>query len=39
MKNKIYDLLSKVFKKNRKYFKDFFGKVWEIICKPEMLSL
>lgn len=39
MKNKIYDLLSKVFKKNRKYFKDFFGKVWEIVCKPEMMVL
>ncbi len=39
MINKILDLLSKVFNKNRKYFKDFFSKVWEIIFKPEMMVL
>ena len=39
MINKILDLLSKIFKKNRKYFKDFFSKVWEIMFKPEMSFL
>ncbi|MBQ3021529.1 MAG: YihY/virulence factor BrkB family protein [Bacilli bacterium] len=39
MKNKIFELLSKIFRKNKKYFKDFFGKVWEIIKKPEMMVL
>lgn len=39
MINKILDLLSKMFNKNRKYFKDFFGKVFEIIMKPEMMVL
>ena len=39
MINKILDLLSKIFNKNRKYFKDFFSKVWEILFKPEMCFL
>ena len=39
MKNKIIDILSKIFKKNKKYFKDFFKKVWEILYKPETLIL
>ena len=39
MINKILDLLSKIFNKNRKYFKDFFSKVWEIMFKPEMCFL
>lgn len=39
MKNKILVFLSKVFKKNKKYFKDFFGKVWEIMFRPEILVL
>lgn len=39
MKNKIIDLLSKVFKKNKKYIKDFFSKVWEILFKPETMIL
>ena len=39
MINKIVNLLSKVFKKPKKYFKDFFGKVWEILYKPETLIL
>lgn len=39
MINKILDLLSKMFNKNRKYFKDFFSKVFEIIMKPEMMVL
>lgn len=39
MINKIVNLLSKVFKKPKKYFKDFFGKVWEILFKPETLIL
>lgn len=39
MKNKIINLLSKIFKKNKKYFKDFFAKVWEILFKPETLIL
>ena len=39
MINKILDLLSKMFNKNRKYFKDFFSNVFEIIMKPEMMVL
>lgn len=39
MRNKILNLLSKIFKKNKKYFKDFFSKVWEILFKPETLIL
>lgn len=39
MKNKIINLLSRIFKKNKKYFKDFFSKVWEILFKPETLIL
>ena len=39
MKNKIIDLLSKVFNKNKKYIKDFFSKVFEIIKRPEMKIL
>ena len=39
MINKIIDLLSKIFKKNKKYFRDFFGKVWEILFKPETMIL
>ncbi len=39
MINKIVDILSKIFKKNRKYIRDFFKKVWEIIFKPETLIL
>ena len=39
MINKIIDLLSKIFKKNKKYFKDFFSKVWEILFKPETMIL
>lgn len=39
MKNKIIDILVKISKKNKKYFKDFFKKVWEIIFKPETLIL
>lgn len=39
MKNKILDLLSKIFKKNRNYLKMFFSKVWEIMFKPEILFL
>ena len=39
MINKLIDLLSKIFKKNKKYFKDFFSKVWEILFKPETMIL
>lgn len=39
MINRIVNLLSKIFKKPKKYFKDFFGKVWEILFKPETLIL
>ena len=39
MKNKIIDILSKIFKKNKKYFIEFFKKVWEVIFKPETLIL
>lgn len=39
MINKILDLLSKIFNRNRKYFKDFFSKVWEILFKPETMIL
>lgn len=39
MNNKIIDILSKVFKKNKKYLKGFFKKVWEILFKPEILIL
>ena len=39
MINKIIDLLSKIFKKNKEYIKDFFSKVWEILFKPEILIL
>lgn len=39
MINKIVDILAKLFKKNKKYIKDFFSKVWEIIFKPETLIL
>lgn len=39
MKNKIVDILSKIFKKNKKYIKDFFSKVWEILYKPETMIL
>lgn len=39
MINKIILILSKLFNKNSKYIKEFFGKVWEIINKPEMMVL
>ena len=39
MINKIVDLLSKIFRKPKKYIKDFFGKVWEILFKPETMIL
>lgn len=39
MINKIVDILSKVFRKNRNYIKDFFSKVWEILFKPETMIL
>ena len=39
MINKIVNLLSRVFKKPKKYFKNFLGKVWEILFKPETLIL
>ena len=39
MINKIVDLISKILNKNSQYVKDFFGKVWEIINKPEMMVL
>ena len=39
MKNKILEVLAKLFKTNKKYVKDFFSKVWEIIFKPEMMIL
>lgn len=39
MKTKIIDFLSRVFRINKKYIKDFFSKVWEIIFKPEMMIL
>lgn len=39
MINKIIEILSKIFKKPKKYIKDFFGKVWEILFKPETMIL
>ena len=39
MKNKILSLLSKLLNKNKKYLKDFFSKVWEIMLRPEMKFL
>lgn len=39
MINKIVEVLSKIFNKNTKYIKNFFGKVWEIIKKPYMMIL
>jgi len=39
MINKIVEILSKLFNKNTIYIKGFFGKVWEIINKPEMMIL
>ena len=39
MINKIIDILSKIFKKNKKYIRDFFSKVWDVIFKPETLIL
>lgn len=39
MKSKILDILSKLFKKNKTYIKDFLRKVWEIILRPEMMIL
>ena len=39
MKNKLVDILAKIFKTNKKYVIDFFSKVWEIIKKPEMKVL
>ena len=36
MKNKIISILSKILKRNRKYLKEFFSKVFEIIKRPEM---
>ena len=39
MKNNIYIILSKLFKLNKKYIKEFFSKVWEILLKPEMMIL
>lgn len=39
MKNKIYELLSKIFNKNKNYIKNFFKKVWEILFEPEMMFL
>ena len=39
MKNKIIEILSKIFNKNKKYVKDFFKKVFEIIKRPEMKVL
>lgn len=39
MVNKIVDILSKIFKKNKKYIKDFLSKVGEILLKPETMIL
>lgn len=39
MINKIIDILSKIFKKNKEYIKDFFSKVWEVMFKPDTLIL
>lgn len=39
MKNKIIELLSKIFKKNKSYIKNFFSKVWEILFKSETMIL
>lgn len=39
MINKIIDILSKIFRKNKKYIKEFFSKVWEILFKPETMIL
>lgn len=39
MKNKIVEILSKIFKQNKSYIRDFFSKVWEILFKPETLIL
>ena len=39
MNKKKDNVISKLLSGNRKYFKDFFSKVWEIIVKPEMLFL
>ena len=39
MKNKIINLLSIIFKKNKRYIKSFFKKVWEIMLRPEMKFL
>ena len=39
MINKFIEILSKIFNKNTKYFKNFFAKVWEIIKKPYMMIL
>jgi len=39
MINKIIDILSKILKKNKKYIKVFFSKVWEVILKPDTLIL
>ena len=36
MKNSIISILSKLLNKNKKYLKEFFKKVWEIIRRPEM---
>lgn len=39
MINKIVEVLSRIFNKNTKYIKNFFGKVWDIIKKPYMMIL
>ena len=39
MKNKIINILSKVLRKNKRYLKSFFNKVWEIIGRPYMYFL
>ena len=39
MIKKFIEILSKIFNKNTKYFKNFFAKVWEIIKKPYMMIL
>ena len=39
MKNNVLTVLSKISNKNKKYLKDFFSKVWEIILRPEMKFL
>ena len=37
--NKVIDFISLIFKKNKRYVKNFFKKVFEILLKPEMMIL